>query len=56
MNELGFACYETLEGHYRAVDNAMAQVDLVFVPIDSPLRAERGYFSTDQARRYITRH
>ena len=53
MEALGFACYETLEGHYRAVDNAMAQVDLVFVPKDSPLRQERGYFSAEQAKRYL---
>ena len=53
MNELGFACYETLEGHYRALDNAMAQVDLVFVPLDSPLRKDRSYFSQEQARQYV---
>lgn len=53
MNELGFACYETLEGHYRSLDNAMAQVDLVFVPLDSGLRKERGFFSAEQAREYL---
>jgi len=54
MNQLGFACYETLEGHYRSLDNAMAQVDLVFVPVASDLRKERGYFSAEQARNYLT--
>ncbi|MDQ8027716.1 MAG: FkbM family methyltransferase [Brevundimonas sp.] len=53
MNELGFACYETLEGHYRALDNALAQVDLVFVPFDSPLRRDKGYFSQQQIDSYL---
>jgi FkbM family methyltransferase len=53
MNELGFACYETLEGHYRALDNALAQVDLVFVPNDSPLRQNKAYFSEAQVDRYL---
>lgn len=53
MNELGFACYETLEGHYRALDNALAQVDLVFVPRDSPLRQNKGYFSEAQIDRHL---
>ncbi len=53
MHQLGFACYETLEGHYRSLDNAMAQVDLVFVPNDSSLRKERGFFSTEQTREYL---
>ena len=53
MIELGFACYETLEGHYRTVDNAMAQVDLVFVPLASDLRKEKGFFSAEQARDYL---
>lgn len=56
MNALGFACYETLEGHYRSVDNAMAQIDLVFVPQASALRNERGYFSSEQARKYLAAH
>ncbi len=56
MNQLGFACYETLEGHYRALDNAMAQIDLVFVPIDSELRKERMFFSSEQALRYQATH
>ncbi len=53
MNQLGFACYETLEGHYRAVDNALAQVDLVFVPFDSVLRKDRGFFSDSQIDTYL---
>ena len=53
MNALGFACYETLEGHYRALDNALAQVDLVFVPFDSPLRRDQGYFTSEQIDGYL---
>jgi FkbM family methyltransferase len=50
---LGFECYEVLEGHYRAVDNALAQVDLAFVRTDSSLRNTKGFFSPAQARRYL---
>jgi len=54
MAELGFVPYEILEGHYRQVDNAMAQVDVVFIPADSVLRRHKGYFSPEQARAYLT--
>jgi FkbM family methyltransferase len=53
LAELGFECYEVLEGHYRAVDNALAQVDLAFVQRDSDLRKVKSFFSQDQARRYL---
>ncbi len=53
MAELGFRAYETLEGHYRAADNAQAQVDIAFVREDSPLRRVKSYFTDDQARAYL---
>ena len=52
MTELGYVCYEVLEGHYRAIDGALAQEDLVFIRPDSPLRAHKTYFSPEQAARY----
>ena len=44
MDELGCAPYEILEGHYRPVDNALAQVDVAFVPKDSFLRSNKGAY------------
>jgi FkbM family methyltransferase len=55
MAALGFRAYETLEGHYRAVDNAQAQVDIAFVRNDSRLRAVKSYFSDEQAKAYMAR-
>ena len=55
LDELGFAAYDILEGHSRALDGALAQVDLVFVPKQSPLRRDPGFFSPDQLARYIRR-
>ena len=48
MVAAGFRCYEVLEGHYRSVDNALAQVDLVFVPEQSALRSVKTFFSQQQ--------
>ena len=53
MAELGYRVYEVLEGHYRSADGALAQVDLVFVPTDSALRAEKAFFTPEQAKRYL---
>lgn len=55
MDALGFRPYETLEGHFRALDGAMAQVDIAFVPVDSPLRRDAAYFSPDQVKAYLRR-
>jgi FkbM family methyltransferase len=52
MARRGFRCYEVLEGHFRSLDGAMAQVDIAFVPEGSPLRRERGFFSPEQAANY----
>lgn len=55
MAELGFRCYEVLEGHYRSADNALAQVDLVFVKPDSKLRVVKTFFTESQAKGYLDR-
>ncbi len=52
MSLRGFACYEALEGHYRSLDNALAQLDIVFVRRDSVLRKHKTFFSLDQAKNY----
>lgn len=53
MTDLGYRCYEVLEGHYREIDNAMAQVDVAFVKEDSVLRSSKCYFSQTQSSDYI---
>ena len=52
LDVLGFAVYDVLEGHVRALDGALAQVDLVFVPKMGSLRRDPRFFSADQAARY----
>ena len=53
MHQLGFRCYEILEGHYRSADNALAQVDLVFVPKGSKLREIKSFFTDAQVEKYL---
>lgn len=53
LKEYGYVPYEILEGHYRSVDNALAQVDIVFVKIDSSLRKVKSFFSDLQAAKYV---
>ena len=55
MAEHNFVPYEILEGHYRPVDGALAQVDVAFVPRSSRLREQRGVFSEDQMVSYLKR-
>jgi len=55
FQQLGFVIYDILEGHMRALDGALAQVDLVFVPLDSPLRKDPRFFSEEQLRAYQAR-
>lgn len=52
-DEAGFAVYDVLEGHMRALDGALAQIDLAFVRKDSELRSQAAYFSPDQLADYI---
>lgn len=53
MADLGFCAYETLEGHFRSADNALAQVDIAFVREGSPLRELKAFFTNEQARQYL---
>jgi FkbM family methyltransferase len=52
MVGLGFVVYDILEGHMRALDGALAQVDLVFVPEGGALRRDPRFFSPEQLARY----
>ena len=53
LKNYGYVPYEILEGHYRSVDNALAQVDIVFIKTDSPLRTVKTFFSNAQSAEYI---
>jgi FkbM family methyltransferase len=55
FDQQGFSVYDILEGHVRFLDQALAQVDLVFVKKDSPLRRDSRFFSDAQAARYLKR-
>jgi FkbM family methyltransferase len=52
-DEAGFAVYDVLEGHVRALDGALAQIDLAFVRKDSLLRSQVETFSADQLADYL---
>jgi hypothetical protein len=52
-DEAGFAVYDVLEGHMRALDGALAQIDLAFVRKDSALRSQSAYFNPDQLASYL---
>ncbi|VIO77498.1 FkbM family methyltransferase [Bradyrhizobium ivorense] len=54
-DEAGFAVYDVLEGHMRALDGALAQIDLALVRKDSKLRSQSAYFSADQLAGYLKR-
>lgn len=53
MAKHGYVPYEILEGHYRSIDNALAQVDIVFVKNESPLRKQKSFFSDMQVAKYL---
>lgn len=48
MKIQGFVVYDILEPLYRLLDDVLWQVDLVFVPENSLLRAHKSYASTEQ--------
>jgi len=50
MKNKGFVAYDVLGLWHRPLDGAMAQGDILFVPEQSPLRADRRYWSPNQAR------
>ena len=45
MAERGFLSYDILEVHRRPLDNAMNQIDVLFVPAGSPLRADKRHYA-----------
>jgi FkbM family methyltransferase len=55
LGSQGYVVYDILEGHTRALDGALAQVDLAFVPSESPLRRDSRFFSEEQMKRYLGR-
>jgi FkbM family methyltransferase len=52
-DDAGFAVYDVLEGHMRALDGALAQIDLAFVRKDSALRSQPAFFNPDQLANYL---
>ena len=50
MKSQGFVVYDILEPLYRLLDNALWQVDLAFVPENSPLRLQKSYASAEQLK------
>ena len=55
MKQEGFVPYEIVEGHFRMSDRALGQVDVAFVPEDSPLRADKGAMTPEQLKTYLKR-
>jgi FkbM family methyltransferase len=55
LRGMGFAVYDILEGHFRALDSALAQVDVAFVPENSPLRDDPRFFDPRQLEAYRRR-
>lgn len=48
MNDYSFVVYEILDGRNRPLDGALAQVDILFVRKDSPLRKNHSYATSEQ--------
>jgi hypothetical protein len=45
--------YDIIGGHCRVLDNALAQVDLVLVRENHPLRQDARFFSDTQLHEYM---
>jgi FkbM family methyltransferase len=54
MKELGFVAYDLFGFLYRPLDNALCQVDIVFVPLNSALRKSHD-FATPEQRQALLR-
>lgn len=48
LNEKGFVVYDIFGLHYRPLDHALAQVDIIFVPTSSPLLEMKWYANETQ--------
>jgi len=55
MKKHGFVTYDMFGGQNRPLDNALAQVDLVFVKEDSFLRQHHFYATPEQRRKHTQR-
>jgi hypothetical protein len=47
MDKAGFVAYDFFGGHRRETDNALYQTDIVFTRPDSPLRAKKKFWLTE---------
>lgn len=54
MKERHFVAYDIFGGHYRPVDNALAQVDIVFVKEHGQFRKEH-FYATQEQRTAVTK-
>lgn len=48
MRQCGFVVYDIFGGHYRPLDGALAQVDMIFVREDGPFRGSHAYATPEQ--------
>jgi len=48
MNEKKFSVYDIFNGAYRPIDDALGQVDILFVKTNGPLRTTQHYASSQQ--------
>lgn len=48
--DLGFVAWDIVPGWTRPLDGALGQVDIVFVPVDSPLRKDHAFATEEQFR------
>ena len=55
MSDAGFSVYDIFNASYRPLDDALGQIDLLFVRTDSCLRETHHYASKEQ-REEITKH
>ncbi len=48
MKECGFVCYDIFGFQYRLLDNALSQVDMVFVKEKGLFRSDHSYATREQ--------
>ncbi len=51
MKENGFVVYDILKGCYRPLDNALAQVDIIFVKEEGSFRRDHRFGTTNQLKK-----
>ncbi len=51
MKEYGFVAYDILKGFYRPLDNALGQIDIIFVKENGFLRNDHRFGSPDQLKK-----